>query len=154
MTTRPPDVLIRPAEPGDAAHWVRLRQAFWPAPAGEHAAEAAAYFAGDRANPATVLLAFGADGTACGFAELSIRTYAEDCYSGRVAYLEGWYVVPAWRRRGVGQALLHAGEDWGRAQGCTEMASDTQLDNQAGAAAHQALGFVAVRRIICYRKDL
>jgi len=39
-------------------------------------------------------------------------------------------------------------------QGCTEMASDTQLDNQVSQGAHQALGFEAVERSILYRKLL
>src|SRR5206468_5494106 len=63
------------------------------------------------------------------FAELSIRNYAEDCVTDRVAYLEGWYVVPEWRRRGVGGALVAAAESWAQGQGCTEFASDTPIDN-------------------------
>ena len=47
-------------------------------------------------------------GAALGFAELSIRNYAEDCTTNRVAYLEGWYVEPHARRRGVGRALVQA----------------------------------------------
>jgi aminoglycoside 6'-N-acetyltransferase I len=100
------------------------------------------------------LLAFDDSGRAVGFAELSIRPYAEGCYSGRVAYLEGWFVEPAFRGRGLGAALVKAAEDWGRAQGCTELASDTEIANASSAAAHRALGFEEVERIICFRKAL
>ena len=48
--------------------------------------------------------------------------YAEGCYSGRVAYLEGWYVEPSARRKGVGAALVKTVEEWGRSQGCTSLA--------------------------------
>ena len=87
-------------------------------------------------------------------AELSIRSIVEGCSSGRVAYLEGWYVVPEARRRGVGRALVEAAEAWGREQGCTEFGSDTQLDNLDSAAAHRALGFTEVEQIRCFRKVL
>ncbi|HEX8851962.1 MAG TPA: GNAT family N-acetyltransferase, partial [Pyrinomonadaceae bacterium] len=89
-----------------------------------------------------------------GFAELSVRSYAEGCDSGRVAYLEGWFVESTHRGRGVGRALVAAAEDWGRTLGCTEFASDTELDNRSSAAAHVALGFEEVDRIICFRKTL
>jgi len=68
--------------------------------------------------------------------------------------LEGWYVVAEARRRGVGRALVRAAEAWGRAQGCTEFASDALLDNHVSAAAHQALDFDEVAQIRCFRKDL
>lgn len=51
------------------------------------------------------------------------------------------YVVPEARRRGVGRALIAAADEWARAQGCTEFASDTLADNDVSTAAHQALGF-------------
>ena len=96
------------------------------------------------------------DGAGCpvGFAELSIRAYAEGCRSDRVAYLEGWFVVPKARRHGVGRALIAAAEAWGRSQGCREFASDAQPDNEVGAAAHRALGFREVGLVRCFRKDL
>ena len=89
---------IRPAEPTDAIAWEGMRQALWPSDPGEHAGEIAAFFAGDRRNPAEVLLAFDDHGKAIGFAEISIRPYAEECYSGHVAFLEGWFVEEDHRR--------------------------------------------------------
>lgn len=101
-----------------------------------------------------MLLAFDESGSAIGFVELSIRNYAEDCATNRVAYLEGWYVDPQARRQGIGAALVHAAENWGRAQGCTEFGSDALIDNDVSAAAHQALGFTETAQIRCFRKDL
>jgi aminoglycoside 6'-N-acetyltransferase I len=93
-------------------------------------------------------------GAAVGFAELSIRAYAEDCTTDRVAYLEGWYVVPDARRQGVGRALMAAAETWGRSQGCTEFGSDALLDNDVSEAAHLALGFEETVQLRCFRKLL
>ena len=72
----------------------------------------------------------------------------------RVAYLEGWYVVPESRRQGVGRALVSAAEEWARAQGCAEFASDALLDNDVSAVAHRAIGFEETVQIRCFRKVL
>jgi aminoglycoside 6'-N-acetyltransferase I len=146
---------VRPVAPADAVPWQRLRHALWPdGSEAEHAAEIATFFAGEAREPLAVLVAEDDAGDLLGFAELSIRTIAEGCETDHVAYLEGWYVVPAARRHGVGKALVAAAEAWARAQGCTELASDTELDNVASAAAHAALGFVEVNRVRCFRKAL
>src|SRR3954462_6355474 len=47
-----------------------------------------------------------------GFAEVSRRTYAEGCETSPVGFLEGWYVVAARRRQGIGRALVASGEAW------------------------------------------
>lgn len=147
-------VPIRAVERRDAAAWERMRQAFWPSPEGEHAGEIAAYLDGDRRIAAEVLLALDDAERPIGFAELSIRPYAEGCRPGRVGYLEGWYVEPEHRRRGIGRALVAAAERWGRYQGCTELGSDTAVENLASASAHRALGFDEVDRLIAFRRAL
>ncbi len=101
-----------------------------------------------------VLVAETERGELLGFAELSLRQYAEDCRTSPVAFLEGWYVLPSARRKGIGRALVTEAEAWGRSQGCREFASDTTLDNTASAAAHMALGFEDAGALRCFRKDL
>jgi len=145
---------VRHATVDDAPAWLRMREALWPDESGSHASEVDQFFAGQLSMPLAVLIAVDDSGTPVGFAELSIRNYAEDCVTDRVAYLEGWYVVPEARRRGVGRALVAAAEDWARAQGCTEFASDALLDNESSAAAHRALGFAETVQIRCFRKEL
>jgi len=101
-----------------------------------------------------VLLAVDEAGEALGFAELSIRPYAEGCVTDRVAYLEGWYVVPKARRAGIGRALVAAAERWARAQGCIEFGSDALIDNEVSEAAHLALGFMEIEQIRCFLKRI
>jgi len=146
---------VRPAQPSHAAAWLQLRHALWPdRSTAEHREEIDRFFAGEAREPFAVFLA--EDETTCpvGFAELSIRAYAEGCRTDRVAYLEGWFVVPNARGQGVGRALIAAAEEWGRAQGCREFASDAEPDNEVSAAAHRALGFADVGLVRCFRKDL
>ncbi len=140
---------IRKAERNDARVWEIMRQKLWPSEPGEHAAEIAAHF--DGPGEVEVLIAETEEGTPAGFAELSIRPYAEGCFSGRVGYLEGWFVEERFRRQGVGAALVEAAIKWARGRGCAEFASDTEIDNEVSAAAHLALGFEEVERIICFR---
>jgi len=148
-------ITVRPAKPADAAAWLQLRHALWPERSeAEHREEIDGFFRGDLAEPLAVLLAEDGAGRPLGLAELSIRAYAEGCRSDRVAYLEGWFVAPNARGRGVGRALIAAAEEWGRSQGCREFASDAQPDNEVSAAAHRALGFVEVGLVRCFRKDL
>jgi len=131
------------------------RRAFWPEEGGSyHASEVESYFAGRLREPLEVLLAIDESGNPIGFAELSIRRYAEGCDTDHVGYLEGWYVVPMARRQGVGRALVLAAEQWARSKGCTEFASDAFLDNDVSAAAHRALGFTETAQIRCFKKSL
>lgn len=146
---------VRPVGPEDADAWRELRVALWPdGSEAEHQHEIALYLAGKSSEPQAVLVAENSHGSIVGFAELSIRPCAEGCRTNRVAYLEGWYVVPEARRQGVGRALLKAAEAWGRAQGCTELASDTQSHNEVSTAVHRAVGFSEVGLVRCFRKEL
>ena len=145
---------VRVVQPADAAEWIRLRSALWPGDLEEHRAEADEFFSGDRHEPAEVLLAFNENGRAVGFVELSIRNIVDSCSSHHVAYLEGWYVDPDLRRRGVGGALIAAAERWAVEQGCTEFGSDALIDNEASHLAHRALGFEETGRVVNFRKDL
>jgi aminoglycoside 6'-N-acetyltransferase I len=139
--------------PADKAAWIAMRAALWPDD-DTLAVEAQKYFDGTIRGVLEVLMAFDESGRALGFAELNIRPYAEGAWTERVAYLEGWYVVDDARRQGVGAALIRAAEHWGRAQGCTEFASDALLENEVSEHAHKALGFTEVERIRCFLKPL
>jgi aminoglycoside 6'-N-acetyltransferase I len=97
----------------------------------------------------------GIDGHECvGFLEVWLREYAEGASSSPVGYLEGWFVEPEFRCKGIGRSLVLAGEEWARQAGCTEMASDSEVDNVGSIRAHQRLGYREVERIVCFLKAL
>ena len=145
---------VRPVTAADASAWLSLRRELWPGTDGDHASEIARFLAGDAREPLAVLLAEDEGARIVGFIELSIRAYAAGCVTDRVAFVEGWYVGPDARRRGVGRALIAAAEAWARAQGCSELASDAELNNESSAAAHVASGFVETGLVRCFRKEL
>jgi aminoglycoside 6'-N-acetyltransferase I len=135
-----------------------MRHGLWPdGSVGEHAFEVAPLLAGELRGtlPATVLVAQAEDGGLVGFIEVGLRSHADGCDpSHAVGFVEGWYVVPAYRGRKIGAQLLTRAEEWARAAGCREMASDTWLDNIDSQRAHEALGFEVVDRCVNYRKRL
>jgi aminoglycoside 6'-N-acetyltransferase I len=95
------------------------------------------------------------DGHGCvGFLEVWLREYAEGASSSPVGYLEGWFVEPEFRCKGIGRSLVIAGEEWARLAGCTEMASDSEVDNVGSIRAHQRMGYREVERIVCFLKPL
>lgn len=141
---------IRPYRPADHAEWLRLRRALWPHIVND-AEDAAAWLA---RPDAVVLVAERPGGGLSGFAEVGTRSYADECETSPVAFLEGWYVDPDVRRQGAGGALVRAAEAWARERGLTEFASDARLDNTISHEAHRALGFEEVGRIVTFRKGL
>ncbi len=146
---------VRPARlPGDAEAWGRMRRDLWP----DEADVAGMSSMQDALQPDTrscVLLATAPDGAAVGFAEAKLRRdYVNGTASSPVGFLEGWYVAPAWRGRGVGRALVAGVEAWARSLGCTELASDALLDNALSHAAHLGCGFGETERVVYFRKLL
>jgi aminoglycoside 6'-N-acetyltransferase I len=134
--------------------WLDFRQALWPdCPRNEHLAEMQSALA--LPDKYAQFLARGADGRAAGFVEASLRTdYVNGTDSSPVAFLEGIYVAPSYRRQGVGRLLVAAVAAWARARGCSELASDAPLDNVVSHAMHTALGFEETERVVYFRKLL
>ena len=103
---------------------------------------------------AAFFLAF-AEKTSVGFAQCQLRhDYVEGTETSPVGYLEGIYVKAPYRRMGVAGQLLHACEEWSMAMGCTEFASDCELDNMDSLRFHLQMGFEEMNRVICLRKKL
>ena len=134
------------------AGWLELRLALWPAPRNEHLGEMTLMAANPLRFAAFVAYA---DSAAVGLAEAAIRTdYVNGAQSSPVGFLEGLYVVPHARRKGVARALVLEVSRWADASGCEELASDAALVNSASHAVHRALGFDETERVVFFRKRL
>jgi len=146
-------VIIRRVVRRDRAEWLRMRDRLWPGSRRDHELEIDRFFTGGGGDVA-VFVAMRSDGRLGGFVEASPRPYAEGCSTSPVGYVEGWWVDPDLRRTGVGRRLIAAAEAWARARGLVEMASDAELVNEPSHAAHRALGYREVERLVCFRKRL
>jgi aminoglycoside 6'-N-acetyltransferase I len=135
-----------------------MRALLWPeASVDEHAGEVDMLLATRRTGslPSTILVAVDGDRVLQAFLEVGLRSHVDGCDPTRpVGYIEGWFVQEAFRKQGIGRALMRAAEGWAREKGCTEMGSDALIDNLGSERAHIALGFEVVDRCVNFRKAL
>jgi aminoglycoside 6'-N-acetyltransferase I len=144
---------IRPLDESDLGEWLRLRLLLWDETSeDDHKDEMVDII--EHADSQLVVVADLGGGRLAGFLEAGIRSYVEDCDTDNVGYLEGWYVEEAYRRMGIGTGLVQYAEGWAREKGCTEMASDAEIDNTVSQQAHTKLGYAETSRLLHLRKDL
>ena len=138
----------------DDADWLPLRLQLWPdCPREQHLEEMASFLREPTRFVQFIVRDPG--GRGLGFAEASIRTdYVNGTSSSPVAYLEGLYVAPEARGRGIARSLVLAVSEWAVAAGCPELASDTQPENLVSQAVHTRLGFVETERAVFFSKSL
>ncbi len=145
-------IRIIKATPKDARAAAELAGRMWTsATMEERTEEMAALMASEEA---AIYLLF-AEEKPVGFAQCQLRhDYVEGTETSPVGYLEGIYVDDACRGKGYAKMLLIACEDWARSMGCTEFASDCELENTSSLAFHLRTGFEEMGRIICFAKKL
>lgn len=143
---------IRPYRDADWSEWLRLSLGLFPEYSAEELVGGMREFRA-RADASVFVIERSATELA-GFVEVGARPYADGCDTSPVGYVEAWYVDPDVRRRGYGRALLSAAEEWARAQGYREMASDARLDNIVSHTAHRRAGYEEVDRVVQFRKLL
>ncbi len=145
------DIVVRRINDDDRDEWFWMRKGVWPDAPDEYLrSDMGKIFAGE--NDA-VFMAF-VDNAPAGMIEARLREYGEGCETSPVGYIESWFVHSHFRGRGVAGVLASAAEDWARSRGCTEMASDTWLDNEMSIRAHLKLGYIEVERLVHFVKRL
>ena len=146
-------MIIRPCTSEHLDGWVKLRQCLWPDETlDDHRSHARSLL--KRPNAAGYL-ACEVDETVVAFAEATLRRdYVNGCNTSPVGFLEGLYVEPRYRKRGLARLLCSAVEDWAKGMGCSEFASDVLLQNELGQRVHEALGFNATDRVVFYLKQI
>jgi aminoglycoside 6'-N-acetyltransferase I len=134
--------------------WLSLRTALWPdTDPPEHLSEMAWFCAvPDRFAQ---FIAYDDSRVPLGLIEIALRSdYVNGTSTSPVAFLEGIYVIPSARKRGVARALVAHVERWAISAGCSEFASDAALNNEASHVMHKALGFSETERVVYFRKPL
>ena len=145
---------VEPCALNSLPEWVALRLALWP-DTSEHDHRSEAQEMVGSTDRTIALLARTREGTAVGFAEAALRhDYVNGCSTSPVAFLEGIYVAPDHRRRGIARLLVEAVERWAAGLGSREFASDAELHNTGSHRMHAALGFEETERVVYFRKPL
>jgi aminoglycoside 6'-N-acetyltransferase I len=137
---------IRKGGYSDKETWIGLRKALWPdCPENRHELEINHILS----SQGIVLIAESSSQSPVGFAEISRRgDHVSGTFTTPTAYLEGWYVAPAYRRQGIGKALIRSAEEFALQAGFTELASDAEMNNHEGIEIHNRLGFIEVERTV------
>lgn len=128
-------IRVRPAGVDDAAELARLNTEFNGV---DDQPQAIAARLADPRRVETPLLA-EIDGQVVGFAALRVTPCV--FYAQPHAELTELFVRPAYRRRGVGRALLACAEEMARQSGAGELMLLTGLDNTEAQAFYRAQGF-------------
>ena len=145
------EITLRRVIQEDKAEWFRMRKGIWPDVPDNYMT-----FDMDRllAN-VDYFVIFACDGDRpIGLTEAGIRDYGEGCETSPVGYLEGWFVQEEYRGKRIAGLMTQAAENWMREKGCTEVASDTWLDNEPSIRAHVNMGYHEVERLVHFVKRL
>lgn len=145
------EITLRRVMQEDKAEWFRMRKGIWPDVPDNYMT-----FDMDRllAN-VDYFVIFACDGDRpIGLTEAGIRDYGEGCETSPVGYLEGWFVQEEYRGKRIAGIMTQAAENWMREKGCTEVASDTWLDNEPSIRAHVNMGYHEVERLVHFVKRL
>ena len=145
-------VLIRKMLPNDKLVWAEMRFKLWDSlPLEEHLGDIDRML---KASKHTGYIAILPDRGHIGFAEISIRDYANGCTAQPVAFLEGIWVEREYRWQGIGRALIEKISNDLLIQGYAELCSDTDIENTLSQHAHGSWGFEETERVVYFRKSL
>ncbi len=126
--------MIREATREDVACIAEMALMIW----GSHLEELAEEFEMALNNEECAIYLYQIDNMPIGFAQCGLRhDYVEGTESSPVGYLEGIFIQEDYRRKG-----------------CSEFASDCELDNNVSLTFHMKMGFTEAGRIICFTKSI
>lgn len=143
--------LVRPSDHSDIQSWAEMRFRLWPsATVREHLLELQ-----QSLELPTFKGWVAIDGDRyLGFAEASIRPFANGCDSRPVVFFEGVWIDERHRKSGLGRKFVEAVEAWARSLGIGEVGSDAELQNTLSHLCHLKWGFEETERVIYFRKKL
>ena len=147
-----PNITIKQMHDDDQKEWAQMRCALWPDDSyDEHLRDVGVIL---TSSDEWAFIARTNDFVPAGFAEVAVRKFANGCTERPVAFLEGIWVAPDFRRQNVGKSLVtHVGA-FLTLRGFREICSDAQIENRPSLTAHRGWGFLETERVIYFRKPL
>jgi aminoglycoside 6'-N-acetyltransferase I len=146
-------MLFTTAAKNDLSDWLAMALALWPYESKEDMESL--FHTLYTSDNDEILIAKTDEGIAVGFANISIRKdYVEGSNSSPVGYLEGIYVRPEFRKQGIAKRFIELAEDWSHKRGCTELGSDTEIENTESRNFHRHIGFTGESHIVHFIKKI
>ena len=100
-------------------------------------------------------LLYEKDGKYAGYMHLSVRSdYVNGTDTSPVVFVEAIYVLPEYRKHGIGREFIEYAERFAQEKGITQLASDCFIDNTMSEAFHKSCGFIEKERVICFVKNV
>jgi aminoglycoside 6'-N-acetyltransferase I len=146
-------MIIREVTQSDIPAWSDMRTDLWPETTDKHMSEINEYLSGSS-NDIVQAYVGEVSSETIGFLELNIRNFAEGSRSPKIPYIEAWYIKPRFRGNGYGGLFMRKAEQWAISKGYSELASDTEFENERSIIMHKHLGFEETERIVCFLKKL
>lgn len=145
-------MVIRPATTDDAHQIAALANLLWPDTDFNELVETV--HESLKSSDDAIFVAMN-ESAMIGFVMVELRhDYVEASTSSPVGYIEGIFVLPAYRHGGVGRELVQAAETWCANKGCSEMGSDTEVENTASQKFHKQCGYAIASHIVHFIKPL
>lgn len=132
--------------------WKRMRQELYPGLEPEFHDGEMEWIRDSKEAAAYIALAD--DGEPVGLLEVSLRNVVDGCIGGPVGYVEGIYLEPSFRRKGLGAKLMEFATDWCRKRGCNDMATDAEIENVEAQEFYRETGFTEVSRTVGFTRSL
>lgn len=89
------------------------------------------------------------------FIHISVRSdYVEGSKDSPTGFIEGIYVKPEYRKKGISKNLIEKGESWLKTKGCSQIGSDIEQSNDTSYHFHKNVGFKEVNRLIAFIKEI
>lgn len=144
----PARIVIRPAQPGDAATLTDLTEQLGY-PASVHAI--AARLANLLGLPEHALFVATADDQVRGWVHVfkAHRLETDDC-----AEIGGLVVDTAWRGQGVGKSLMAAAETWARSLALTKVRVRSNIVREGAHRFYERLGYASLKRSTVFTRSL
>ena len=147
------DLTILPVGDADLDEWLDMGLALWPD--NDRDELRATFEEMLRTEKEEPFICRDSNGVAVAFVNLSTRTdYVEGTVSSPVGYIEGIFVRPELRGRGVGRTLVRFAEQWTKQKGYPQLASDAELHNVDSHRFHTAVGFREAGRNVTFVRDV
>ncbi len=132
--------------------WITLMRELWPDHTRASLVSEAKIIIDSKKETAFLL---SNDDKWIGFINVSIHTdHVPGTSRSKVGYIEGIYIKPKLRHRGMAKKLVEHASHWFLVNGCKEMASDTEIDNVVSQGWHEAMGFSKVSVLVHYSKKI